>query len=122
MPDRNHVGEDHPGLSGDTLPDLSLQEGGDTPSRTPSPCDSLSNNLTFHPRAVHIDGGAELVSTERCDRPDATGEEVKQSASGTKTSARAQLVEVKSGFTKDSASSVVDVDMLVTIFFNWFGK
>ncbi|RPB02806.1 hypothetical protein L873DRAFT_1787484 [Choiromyces venosus 120613-1] len=102
--------------------DLSLQEGGDTPSRTPSPCDSLSNNPTFHPSAVHIDGGAGLVSTERCGRPDATGQAVKQSASGTETSARAQLVEVKREFIKASVSSVVDEDVLVTIFFNLFGR
>ncbi|RPA90044.1 hypothetical protein L873DRAFT_509238 [Choiromyces venosus 120613-1] len=97
-------------------------EGGDTPSQTPSPCDSLSNNPTFHPRAVHIDGGAGLVSTERCGRPDATGQAVKQSASGTETSARAQLVEVKREFIKASVSSVVDEDVLVTIFFNLFGR
>ncbi|RPB02734.1 hypothetical protein L873DRAFT_364503 [Choiromyces venosus 120613-1] len=88
----------------------------------PSACDGLSNNVTFHPRGGHIDGGAGLVSTEKCGRPDATGEEVKQSASGTKTSASYPLVEVKREFVKASDSSVVDEDMLVTISFNWFAR
>ncbi|RPB02949.1 hypothetical protein L873DRAFT_1801551 [Choiromyces venosus 120613-1] len=52
MSDRKYDGESHPDLSGDTLTEFSLQ-GGDTPSRTLSSCESLSNNLTPPARGVY---------------------------------------------------------------------
>ncbi|RPB02977.1 hypothetical protein L873DRAFT_1801593, partial [Choiromyces venosus 120613-1] len=55
MSDRNHDGENHPNLSRDTLTEFALQEGGDTPSQTLSPCESLSNILTPPARGVYSD-------------------------------------------------------------------
>ncbi|RPB02964.1 hypothetical protein L873DRAFT_330723 [Choiromyces venosus 120613-1] len=112
MSDRNYSGEDYPDLSGDTLTEFSLEEGGDTPSQMLSPCDSSSNNLTIPTRGVHSNGGAGLVSTERSSGRDAIAEAVKQSASGTEASSIGPLVEVKREFIKTSASLEIDEDML----------
>ncbi|RPB02943.1 hypothetical protein L873DRAFT_1801539 [Choiromyces venosus 120613-1] len=113
MSDRNYGGEDHPDLSEDTLTELSLQEGGDTPSRTLSPCESWSNNLTPLTRGVHSDGGPGLVSTERSGRRDATADAVKQPASSAETIALIPLPDMKREFIKTFASSEIDNDMLL---------
>ncbi|RPA94030.1 hypothetical protein L873DRAFT_1814943 [Choiromyces venosus 120613-1] len=93
MSDRNYGGEDHPDLSGDTLTEFSLQEGGYIPSQKVSPFESWSNNLTFRARAVHSYGGAGLVSTKRWGSRDATAEAVKQYASGAGASALSPPVQ-----------------------------
>ncbi|RPB02979.1 hypothetical protein L873DRAFT_1841578 [Choiromyces venosus 120613-1] len=113
MSDRNYGGEDHPDLLGDTLTEFSLQEGGDTPSQTLSPCESWSNNLTSLNRGVHSDGGPDLVSTERCGRRDATADAVKQSAFGAETSALIPLADVKIEFIKTFAFFEIDEGMLL---------
>ncbi|RPB02960.1 hypothetical protein L873DRAFT_1787405 [Choiromyces venosus 120613-1] len=113
MSDRNYSGEDYSDLSGDTLTEFSLQEGGDTCSRALSPCESLSNNLTPPTHGVHSDESAVLVSTERSGGRDATAEVVKGSASGAEVSFEGPLVEVKREFIKTSASLEIDEDMLL---------
>ncbi|RPB02800.1 hypothetical protein L873DRAFT_367556 [Choiromyces venosus 120613-1] len=109
-------------VPGDTFTELCLRGGRGAPSRAFSTCGGLSNNLTLPTGAVYIDGGAGLVSTERCGHPDRTGEATKQSASGTETSALVPLVEVTREFIKTSASSEINEDMLVTRLFTWSGR
>ncbi|RPA94062.1 hypothetical protein L873DRAFT_1846822 [Choiromyces venosus 120613-1] len=68
-----------------------------------------------------IDGGAGLLSTARCGRPDATVGVVKQSASGTGTSALVPLPEGKRKFIKTSASTDIDETCLLPNFLTGLG-